>query len=446
MPRKEAFAPKFADQDDQSGVHQRPADLAEKEPVDLTGDAAMELGEEDIIDDTENESVEGPSLAEHADRLRSDIEREKTIKRLRSEGAELELDTKLTQARTEFEKGERARTSEQEEQKAGLLERLARTLLPGFEKKRESQITESYKRFFQYDADGRFVGLRTDVEALPVRAAFLGVAEGFKRLEAEIKEAQKLPKDMANRRMQQLEEESAKLMEQYTEADKMLKVGEMGHSGVTDAKDAEVANIYYQAKTKPDMQAIEQALSRTDKLELKKRVLESRLAMVEAGLDKKQLDVQGNEYRQKISSAEAMAETLQDELKLLGSNPEKREELTENIKMYEGDAIATRELLKQWEHDEKREPAMRERKKALLSEAVSIKAELQAIKDDLAGKDVSYDIDLSDITPTEIDIDLKELNRAVEAEKDLDIPITVEEPEDEGEDVDLSDIEQKKAA
>lgn len=294
-----------------------------------------------------------------------------------------------------------------------------------------------YEGFVTRDAEGRVIGLRSDLEEIPIDFAFQATAEGFNRLTAEVKETRSLPAEMAKNRLAQIQEETDRWNKQYQDTERVMafhakpEAGEISvtyeegdiRDEVSANPDLMVPNAFYEAPQEPEAVVAERPMAKEDRIEAKKAEVRAEIAMIESQLDASNVDIREHRLREDMAVAEAKIETLKGELKMLKkASPEERAKMKEDIQVQEGHLRILHEELKAWKKDEDRPKEVRARKQALIGK-------LQALKDELEDLD-SFDVDLT------------ELNAAA---KEDEIPVDVDLSGME-EDVDLSEVEEGAAA
>ncbi len=408
-------------------------------PVDVTSDTVMELEDDDLKD-----------MEDIGDRAHiNDLRTAKALREHAEKGAQ-ERAIKATRARIDAIDGRIAghrSATERAKDETAMIE--ARRSMARSEEasKREASIRESarqdaervvearqggYEQFVARDAQGRVVGLRSDLEQVPIDFSFRATAEGFKRLTEEVKETASLPAKMAQNRLAQIQEETDRWNQQYQETERAMAFHERSESG-----EIGVPNVFYEAPKESDMASPERPASEEDRIEAKKAEIRAEMAMIESQLKPSNVDLRENRLREDMAVAEAKIETLKGELKMLKkASPEERARLKEDIQEQEGQLRILHEELKAWKKDEDRPKEIRARKQALLGR-------LQALREELADVD-SVDVDLSELNASaaEEDVDLSELNASAQGEE---IPVDVDLSGME-EDVDLSGIEEAAAA
>jgi hypothetical protein len=409
-------------------------------PVDLTEEAVMELEEGDLEDMGPahvNELRTAKALRGHAERGAQ----ERAVKATRSRIDAIEGRIKEHRSATERAKGEtamiEARRGMAEAEATSRKEAAAREAGRAEGERLVEARQRGYEGFVARDAEGRVIGLRSDLEQVPIDFAFQATAEGFNRLTAEVKETRSLTAEMAKNRLAQIQEETDRWNEQYQNAERAMafharpEAGEISvtyeegdiRDEVSANPDLMVPNAFYEAPKEPEAVAVEHPMTKEDRIEAKKAEVRAEIAMIESQLKPANVDIRENRLREDMAVAEAKIETLKGELKMLKrASPQERDALKESIQEQEGHLRILHEELKVWRKDEDRPKEVRARKQVLLGR-------LQALKDELE--------DLNSV-----DVDLTELNAsAQESEIPVDVDLSGME-----EDVDLSEVEEDAAA
>lgn len=365
----------------------------------------MELGDEDILEEVEDAPVmkrdvvvrKVKSQKPSTERI-SAVRQEKATRRAMQEET---LDRELASADRELGRDlafqEKAKAYREVAHKEGetIMEARAR----------------GYDQFIARDAEGGFLGFRSDVKEIPVDFAFKGVAEGFRHLTEEVEATKAMSGDMAQRRLAQIQEETMLWSQQYEEAERMFSFRNMkdvmdeddgisvtyedGDISEEVKPDMVVANVFYKEPKAPVEANVERALTTEDRLEGKKKMLEAEIAMIDSELDPSKLDVRGRRIREDMAAANAKIETLQSEMKMMKKmDPETRAKITEDIKEQEGHIVILGKELDTWQDDEDRPKEIRATRKALLEKSHALKEELRQVNVLL---EEGEDVDLSEL-------------------------------------------------